>query len=402
LNTPDILARYRVLRVLVTLVTLVVAIYAIQLIWSSLVIFGDIIVEFFLAWLIAFMLDPIVEQVRRLRAPRPLAVAVVYLALAIVLTGLIILTVPLLGDQIRRLASEVVSTVTPENLSRLADNATLALERLGVKPRDAKQIVPQVSQQIPTYASQLSSNALAIGASAISSVLSLLFDAFIVIIISFYIMLDGGRIADGLILRLPPAWKPDAELFRGYVAQMFGGFLRAQLILSLIYGGFTWLMLAILGQANSFLVALVCGLLVILPFIGPFIAIAPPVVLVLLQSDPSQLPVNLAILLVGLFIAQQITFQVIAPRVFSSHLGVSPLLLIGALLIGAREGGVWGAFFAGPIVAIAYAMFEVFYQRFRRVSSLYPDVPDTPKDGDAKVGVGDLNEAREEQPIESA
>jgi predicted PurR-regulated permease PerM len=204
-------------------------------------------------------------------------------------------------------------------------------------------------------------------------VLTLLFDAFLVVIISFYIMLDGGRIQAGLLRRMPPTWRPDAELFRGYVSQMFGGFLRAQLTLSLIYGGLTWIMLALLGQANGFLVALICGLIVILPLIGPFIALAPPVALVLLQTAPADLPLKLIVLLAGLFVAQQIVFQVIAPRIFSAHLGVSPLILIAALLLGARESGVWGAFFAGPIVAVAYAMFEVFYQRFRRSSALYPD-----------------------------
>lgn len=401
MKPTDLLARYRILRVLVALVTVVVAIYAVQLIWSSLVIFGDIIVEFFLAWLIAFMLDPLVKLLRRARLPRPVAVSLVYLALAVILTGLIVLLVPMAGDQIRRLASEVVSVVTPDNLNLLANNATLFLERLGVKPHDARSIVPQVSQQLPNYISQLASNALGIGASAISSVVTLLFDAFLVIIISFYIMLDGGRMAKGIVRRLPPAWKPDAQLFQTYVSQMFGGFLRAQFILSLIYGGFTWLMLALLGQANGLLVALVCGLLVILPLVGPFIAMAPPVVLVLLQSDPSHLAFNLIVLLVGLFAAQQITFQVIAPRVFSSHLGVSPLALIAALLIGAREGGVWGAFFAGPILAVAYAMFEVFYQRFRRISSLFPDQPEPPEPPE-DAGEFPAGDQPEEQPVETA
>lgn len=392
MNSPDLLARYRVLRILVTLVAVVLAIYTIQLIWASLVTFGDIIVVFFLAWLIAFILNPIAAYLHRRGAPRALAVSLVYIALAITLTGVIVLTVPIIGEEMRRLAAELASTVTADNLSRIAANATLALERMGVSPHDAQRIVPQVSQQIPGYAADITRNALDTGASAIASVLSLLFDAFLVIIISFYFMLDGGRIADGVMRRLPPAWKPDAELFKSYVARMFGGFLRAQFTLSLIYGALTWIMLALLGQANSLLVALVCGLLVILPFIGPFFAIAPPVVLVLLQTAPADLPLKLVLLVIGLFIAQQITFQIIAPRVFSTHLGISPILLIAALLIGAREGGVWGAFFAGPIVAVAYAMFEVFYQRFRRSSSLFPDAPDQP-DLSETSGDGAVEEA---------
>ena len=375
---PDLMARYRVLRVLVTLATVVLAIYTAQLIWMSLVTFGDVILLFFLAWLIAFVLNPLAVYLHHRGMPRALAVSLIYIALAITLTGLIVLTVPVMVDEIRRLAGELATTVTSENLSRFAANTTVALERMGISSRDAQRIVPQVSQQIPTYAGELTRNALDVGASAIASVLTLLFDAFLVSIISFYIMLDGGRIAAGIMRRLPPAWKPDAELFQGYVSRMFGGFLRAQLTLSLIYGALTWVLLALLGQANGLLVALVCGLVVIFPFIGPFVAIAPPVALVLLQTDPASAPLKLALLVCGLIIAQQITFQMIAPRLMSSHMGISPLVLIAALLFGAREGGVWGAFFAGPVVGVAYAMFEVFYQRFRRSSSLFPDTPDQP------------------------
>ena len=396
---PDLLARYRVLRVLVTLATVVLAIYTAQLIWTSLVTFGDVILLFFLAWLIAFVLDPLVIYLHNRGLPHALAVSLVYIALAVTLAGVIVLTIPVMGEEIRRLASELTAAVAPDNLNQLAANAIVALERMGIKPRDAERIVPQVWGQIPTYTSELTRTAVNVGASAIASVLTLLFDAFLVSIISFYIMLDGGRIAAGIMRRLPPAWKPDVERFQGYVSQMFGGFLRAQLTLSLIYGGLTWVMLALLGQANGLLVALICGLLVILPFIGPFMAVAPPVALVLLQTSPADLPLKLILLIIGLIIAQQITFQIIAPRVFSSHLGVSPLLLIAALLIGAKEGGVWGAFFAGPIVAIAYAMFEVFYERFRRSSSLFPDSPDDPDSRGADVALGAATDEREPAPL---
>jgi predicted PurR-regulated permease PerM len=79
-----------------------------------------------------------------------------------------------------------------------------------------------------------------------------------------------------------------------------------------------------------------------------------------------------------LIIAQQITLQIIAPRVFGSTMGVHPLLLFAGLLIGAKIGGVWGAFFAGPAVAIAYSMFEVFYDRYQRSSPHFPNKPPLP------------------------
>ncbi|MDE3230635.1 MAG: AI-2E family transporter [Chloroflexota bacterium] len=375
---PDLMARYRVLRVLVTLVTVIVAIYAVQLIWASLVTFGDIILLFFLAWVVAFILEPLSTYLRRLGLPRPLAVLLIYLALAIVITGVIVLTIPLIGAQIRHLATELADAFSPTNLSQFSDNLTTALQRLGFRQRDAQRVVSQVWGQIPNYMTAVTNQAVSVATTTITSILTLLFDALLVVILSFYMMLDGERVLAGVIRRLPPKWLDDAKLFTAAVTQVFGGFLRAQLLIALIYGAFTWLALALLGQANSLPVALVCGLLMLLPFLGAFLAVAPPIALVLLQTPGDQLVVKLIILLVALIVAQQITLQFIAPRVYGTTMGVQPLLLFAGLLIGAKVGGVWGAFFAGPVVAIAYAMFDVFYDRYQRSSPHFPNKPPLP------------------------
>lgn len=379
---PDLLTRYRVLRVLVTLVTIIVAIYTVQLIWNSLVVFGDIILLFFLAWVIAFVLEPLSTYLRRLGMPRPLAVSLIYLALAIVISGVIVLTIPLIGAQIRHLATEMAAAFSPSNLDQFSANLIATLQRLGVRQRDAEHVVSQVWGQIPTYTTAVTNQVVNIATTTITSILTLLFDAFLVIILSFYMMLDGERLISGAYRRLPPRWADDAHMFKDAVTQIFGGFLRAQLVVGLIYSAFTWLALMALGQANSLPIALVCGLLMLLPFIGAFFAVVPPVALVLLQTPPDEIVAKLVILLIVLIVAQQITLQIIAPRVFGSTMGVHPLLLFAGLLIGAKVGGIWGAFFAGPAVAIAYSMFEVFYDRYQRSSPLFPNMPPLPQHDD--------------------
>lgn len=379
---PDLLTRYRVLRVLVTLVTIIVAIYTVQLIWNSLVVFGDIILLFFLAWVIAFILEPLSTYLRRLGMPRPLAVSLIYLALAIVISGVIVLTIPLIGAQIRHLATEMAAAFSPSNLDQFSANLIATLQRLGFRQRDAEHVVSQVWGQIPTYTTAVTNQVVNIATTTITSILTLLFDAFLVIILSFYMMLDGERLISGMYRRLPPRWADDAHMFKDAVTQIFGGFLRAQLVVGLIYSAFTWLALMALGQANSLPIALVCGLLMLLPFIGAFFAVVPPVALVLLQTPPDEIVAKLVILLIVLIVAQQITLQIIAPRVFGSTMGVHPLLLFAGLLIGAKVGGIWGAFFAGPAVAIAYSMFEVFYDRYQRSSPLFPNMPPLPQHDD--------------------
>jgi predicted PurR-regulated permease PerM len=395
MDKRDLLQRHRILRVLVYLITIVVALYTVGLAWSIIIHFGDIILVFFLAWVVAFILHPLAAFLERLHIPRIIAVTLIYLSLLAITCGSIILAIPAINTEVTRVAGELTTTFSANNLSDLANQATAYLERLGLTASDAHAIVSQVSDRIPQWTTSLASQVATSTASLVGAVLSLLFDVLIITILSFYIMLDGDRLAEEVAQRLPPAWEPDFRLFQRQIDVVFGGFLRAELIIGLVYGALTWAVLVGLGQPNGLLFAVLAGLLMLIPFIGPFLAIAPPVILVLLQASPDEVLWKLVVLVAALIIAQQITMQVVAPRVMSAHVGLHPLLLIAALLIGAKESGVWGAFFAGPVAAVVVAMVDVFFQRFQRASALYPHIlPEEDADGETDDGrAAERNEA---------
>ena len=374
MDQRDLMQRHRVLRVLAYLVTFVVALYAAGLVWAVVAHFGDIILVFFLAWMVAFVLHPLAAFLERLRLPRIVAVILIYLSLLAVTCGSIVLAVPVINTEVTHVAGELKTMFAGSNFTDVANQATAYLQQLGLTASDAHALVSQVSDRIPQWTSNLASQAAATTTSLLGAVLSLLFDALIVTVLSFYIMLDGDRLAESLARRLPPAWEPDFRLFQRQIDAVFGGFLRAQLIIGLVYGALTWSVLAALGQPNGLLFSLLAGLLMLIPFIGPFLAIVPPMTLVLLQASPDEILWKLVVLVVALVIAQQITMQVVAPRVMSAHVGLHPLLLFAALLIGVKESGLWGAFFAGPVAAVVVAMVDVFFQRFQRSSTLYPDI----------------------------
>jgi predicted PurR-regulated permease PerM len=124
------------------------------------------------------------------------------------------------------------------------------------------------------------------------------------------------------------------------------------------------------------LAALLAGIIMMVPFIGSIVAIVPPLLIVLLQTTPDQLIGKLIVLLVFLVVAQQIALNLIAPRVFGHTMGVNPLILFAGFLIGAKLGGVWGAFFAGPIIAVLYATLDAAYERFAATSPLFKQAPE--------------------------
>lgn len=373
--TRDLLERHRALRLLLGLVIVVLAIVAANLIWGMLVFFGDVILLFFLAWIVAFALEPVSIFLQRRNVPRTLAVTLIYLALLVVVSGGIVLAIPSIVEEVKLLGNEVMNAVAATTTL----NSTLvgALRRVGFTQKAAQDFANSLSQQLNGWALSATGNAVNTATGFLTSILTVVFDAFLVLILSFYMMLDGDRLVESVVLRLPPNWIPQVRLFQRYVERIFGGFFRAQMTVGTIYGVLTWIMLALLGQANGLLVALLSGAIMLLPFIGPFLAIIPPVFLVLLQSPPHDLLRNLIVIVVMSVIAQQVVFQLIAPRVFGSQMGVHPLLLFAGLLVGAKVGGVWGAFFAGPIVAVVYAMLRVYYDRFSQSSPLFQEAPVT-------------------------
>ncbi|MGO8947519.1 MAG: AI-2E family transporter [Ktedonobacterales bacterium] len=369
--SPDLLERHRMLRILVGMLVLVLGIVVIRLIWSVLVTLGDVILLFFLAWIIAFVLEPVSLLLQRRGVTRVLAVSLIYVALLVVVSGCIVLTIPSIESEVKLLASEVTAALAPGNLANLNNSVVIMLRHLGLSKANAHNIVNSISDQIPKLTIAFTSNAVNTTTQLVASIVSILFDTFLVMIISLYMMLDGDRLVESFVRRLPTAWIPDVRLFQSYVEQIFGGFFRAQLTIGLIYGVLTWIILMIFQQANGLLVGVVSGIIMLLPFIGPPLSIVPPFLLVLLQSPSGSLGWNLVLLVISLIIAQQVVMQFLAPRIFGSQMGIHPLLLFAALLVGAKLGGIWGAFFAGPIIAVAYAMARVYYDRFAENSPLF-------------------------------
>jgi predicted PurR-regulated permease PerM len=374
----DILDRHRVLRILLGLVTILVAMWVISIVWTLLASVGDIVLLFFLAWVVTFVLAPVSNFLISRKFPRVLAVSLVYIALLVVISGAIVLLVPALQSQVTQLAEEIKSDLSAERLVALNQSMVDLLHRFGFSQNDAQHIVTQISQQVPGWAGSLANNAVNFATTLVTSILTLLFDTALVIILSFYMMLDGRRLVEGIVAKLPPRWAPDIRMFQRHVNDTFGGFFRAQIIVATIYAIFTWLVLLMLGEPNGFLASLLAGLIMMIPFIGSFGAFVPPLLLVLLQTPNDQLLGKALVLCLLLIVAQQIALQLIAPRVFGKTLGVNPLILFAALLLGAKWGGVWGAFFAGPIVAVFFTVGESFYDRLTQHSPLFEGTTEPP------------------------
>jgi predicted PurR-regulated permease PerM len=177
----------------------------------------------------------------------------------------------------------------------------------------------------------------------------------IVLILSLYMVVDRDAIVSFLFRLVPPAYKEEARLLETSVARSFGGFLRGQAILGVVYAAVAALTSAILDIPYMAVTTALAGGLMAIPFFGPFVAWAPPVVVALLSPGDDALP---AFLLMG--VGWLVVMNALQPRLMQHAVGIHPLVVLGSVLVGAKIAGITGAIFGIPIAAVISAFFFHF------------------------------------------
>lgn len=341
------------------------------------------ILLFFLAWLIAFVLGPAADWLERIRTPhlsgrlawlggrhvpRVVTVALVYLGLALLLTLTGILVVPVVASQALELGRNLPSLAAqiPDFVSDL--QAELSRRNININLEEVYDIQTLV-RQVEAYGTALIQNTVQL----VAGVAYLIGNTIVVLIISFYIMLEGHRLGDRLIAQTPPQYREQVEYLRWSVGSSFGGFIRGQFILAILFGLGAGIICLLFGLDYAAVAAAIVAILALLPFIGSMLGFIPPLLIAALQSE------WWVVLLVALamFILQTIVYNVLSPKILGETLGgLSPILVLAAVLVGIRVSGLWGALFGVPVAGVVYAMLALGYREFSKVWQ--PEAPDEP------------------------
>lgn len=349
----------RWLTAVLVLGTLVLGMIAISLIATVFFAFGDVILVFFLAWLLAFILSPVVSGLIRLIPvlPRIGAVVLVYATLV----GAIVLVVVLVAGALAQSIAAFVAGVPtlrqqlPEILAPWQDR----LRALGLEQIDLSTQGQAFLDNLATYAAQLAGPVQQLAVASLGAVGNLL----IVLILSLYMVVDRDAILSFFFRIVPPGWKEEARLLETSIARSFGGFLRGQAILGVVYAAVAAVTSAVLGLPYLAVTTAAAGVLMAIPFFGPFVAWAPPVIVAFLAVPDATLP---SLILMG--VGWLIVMNLLQPRLMQEAVGIHPIVVLGSVLIGSKIAGVTGAIFGIPIAAVLSAFFFHFLVLYREPS----------------------------------
>ena len=314
---------------------------------------GSVLLLFIIAGLIALVLNPLVALLVRLRIPRGASVAIVMVALVASLVGIGFIVAEPIADQATSFQSDVPGYVDDANDS-LA-NLQNWLDRRGwnieVK-REGETALQTIGERITGGAGEV----VTFTRDAVQRLVEASIALILIIVLSIYMLIYGDRIGAVVRAVVPPGDGSPHDDFPTRIQAALFGYVRGQLLFSVIMGTSAGLMLYLLGslgifpEGKTYAIAFGAwfGFAELIPYIGPAIGGFPPVLIAALSENP----IDAVWLIIAFTILQQLEGHVVAPNVFSQALRINPLLVIFALLLGGEIAGFLGAFLALPIAAI--------------------------------------------------
>jgi predicted PurR-regulated permease PerM len=343
----------RWIHALLVLSTVTVALVLTGLVANLVIYFNDILLIVVLAWVFAFILSPLASLIeRRLPVlPRVAVVGVVYGLLFVALSAIVVGLAVGAANSFQGLIAD--ERWKPENLQTTLAPFQAQLDELGV----TVDLVAAVNQAA-TALSEIAGDQLGAVADIAVASLGIIGNLLLIVFLSVFILIDKDKIMAFFIRLTPQRYADEVRLLQTSVSSSFGGFLRGQAIQGVVLGlvaavGGWWLDIPYWPAT-----AVIVAVLQMIPFFGPFVSWAPPVLVAAVTPD-AQVLAMLAIMVVGWFVVMNI----IQPRVMADSVGIHPVVVLLSVIIGLKVQGVIGAIFAVPVAAVISTFFFFYLER---------------------------------------
>ncbi len=332
---------------------------------------GHALFLFLTAAVVAFLLNPLVRDVQRLRLRRGAAVAIVYLlflgGVGLGVAGLVAVVV----DQSRTASSRVDDYVTVKEAATGKTGAEQDIDRLQAwldshhlqRVKVKKQLTDWIDHLKAKDISSFTQKAFSFATGAARTVIIGLFNLILIVVISIYMLLDMQRLESAVDRRFPPHGGRPLTL---RIEKALAGYVRGQILLSSIIGLSAGIGMWALGAIGlvpgadryALLFGVWAGVMEVIPYIGPWLASVPPAIYALVVHPIS------VIWVVALFVfIYQIEGHIVVPNVMANALRLHPLLVIFGLLAGGELYGLPGVLLALPTMAALRAIWEFFGER---------------------------------------
>ena len=333
-----------------------------------------------LAFLLAYLLNPLVEAVMRLRLSRTKATVLTYLILLIVAVVGVSILVPMVVQQVSSINVDLLA-VYESALEFMSDHQTITFREYTVELSDVfDRLEDSLIQLVTGFASRSAKELVDIAFGVAAGFASTLVWLIFILIVSFWVARDADQISRVLEGLIPIDYQDEFVNLRAKVGMIWDSFFRGLLLLSLTVGVITTVSMWLAGVKNALLLGMLAGVLEVVPTFGPIIACIPAVAVAFFQGS-THLPIPngwFALLVLGLYVLiQQVENNFLAPRIIGSSVKIHPLVALVGAIAGYSVAGILGAFLAAPLIGSSRILGEYIYRKLVEVEPA-PEEPETP------------------------
>lgn len=349
----DILDLNNLKRTLLVMGILAVGVFLGEFVWSIGGQFGFVLVVFLLAWLLSFVLLPVVRLLYRWHLPYLVATVISYL----IMIGFVALFSVFIAPSMISDLTELTRSVAGyrNDLLPLIEEFETWLSSLGVAEGSLEEALLGSTSNLADFAGTAATEVLL----AVTGIASAIFGILLTFVLSFYIVLNWDRTILKLETSLPNRWGIRLHEALRAVESAFAAYLRGVFTEVLIFGIATAIAMSIGGVQYVVLISIIAGLLLVVPWVGAVVGILLPMLAASLDSWATALWIGLALTLVEISID-----NIIKPMVVGISAKVNPLVIIVSILLGTTAVGIWGAVFAVPFGALGYIAARTSFYRW--------------------------------------
>ncbi len=323
---------------------------------------APVLVPLVAAILLAYLINPMVVFCQKWVKSRLLALSLLLGLLLLVLAVLSIWVLPKIWRQGASLIEQM-----PAAWAWLNQFLHKASDLLGV----GYQLMPfsELKAQLLNVATQyigLGQAGSVVGFIAHSGagVISAVGMAVLTVVMTCYLLLDWERFVAQLFTVVPLPWQGEVASVSAQCHQVVGAFMRGQLMVMLLLSIFYAVCLQVMGLKVGFLIGVLTGVLAIVPYLGALVSVALALVAVLLQFGFAWLPLSLLVIIY--MVGHVLEGYVLQPLLLGDKIGLSPVAVVMAVLIGGHLAGIVGMFIALPLAAVLVVIIKHLYQHYQQ------------------------------------
>ena len=357
---------YYVLGIVILLALIIYFFHQISFIFKPVgIIIATILPPLLFALILYYLLEPVIKRLSK-HLSRNLSVIIVYVIILFLLGLGSIWLIPFLEEQAKTLISSL-----PDLFQDFQESLRQFLEKTPFAD-SFNQFFASIDDVTSDIAGFIG-NYWESGAQRISNIFSTVTAIFITLftgpIVAFFLLRDPQKFYQSVLAIVPPAFRTDFKNLTKIANQQLGSFLKGQIIASFILGAVYWVCFLLIGLEFASVLAISAGLLCIIPYIGPFIAFFPG--LIIAFQDSTFMAVKFVIVW---FDVQLLHGDLVIPRVMGDRLQSHPITILIVLLVMGDLMGIVGVIFGIPIYTLVKLLVTFIFRKFKqRYNKFYGD-----------------------------